>query len=244
MARNQRLEDAIRKRGWSVQQFADKVAVDAKTATRWITTGRLPHLRLRQLAAETLGVPVAVLWPTGAASAGGVSELVGLYASRAELSPATIGALLADAEQHIDVLAHAGLWLWDAVPGFVSALRAKCEAGVEVRVCLGDPGSDTVRRRGDEEGIGDGLAARCRLALAYAQPLADAHPGSVRTSDATLYASILRFDDDVLVNSHLWGNPAAASPVLHLRADAAATVAAHAIASFDRVWVNAQPAVG
>ena len=152
--------------------------------------------------------------------------------------------MLSDAHDHVDVLVHAGLWLWDAVPGFVAALRAKCAAGVAVRVCLGDPDSDTVRRRGDEEGIGGGLAGRCRLALTYAQPLVDAHPGSVRISDATLYASILRFDDDVLVNTHLWGNPAAASPVLHLRADDGATVASHVIESFDRVWAAAQPAVG
>ena len=189
-------------------------------------------------------MPVAVLWPDGDAPASGVGELVGLYPTRTELSPATIRALLSGAGEHVDVLAYAGLWLWDAVPSFVEALREKAAAGVEVRVCLGDSDSDSVLRRGEEEGIGGNLAARCRLALTYAQPLAAAHPGSVRSSDATLYASVLRFDSDVFVNVHLWGNPAAASPVMHLRTNGAAGVAVNAVRSFERVWEAAQPVVG
>ena len=68
----------------------------------------------------------------------------------------------------------------------------------------------------------------------------------MRCSDATLYASILRFDDDLLVNVHFWGNAAAASPVLHLRSGAGgdAGVAANVMQSFDRVWADAQPVVG
>jgi hypothetical protein len=244
MPRNHRLDDAIRQRSWDVHAFAEVVEVDPKTAVRWISTGRVPHPRLRQRAAEVLGVPGAVLWPDRESPASGVGELVGLYPTRTELSPATIRALLAGAVEHVDVLAYAGLWLWDAVPGFVEALCEKVTAGVEVRICLGDPDSDAVLKRGDEEGIGDNLAARCRLALAYAQPLVLGHPGSVRCSDATLYASLLRFDDDVFVNVHLWGNPAAASPVLHLHDRSTAGVAASALRSFERVWETAQPVVG
>ncbi len=246
MGRNHRLEDAIRQRGWTVQQLAEATDTDPKTVGRWISAGRLPHPRRRQRCADVLGMPAAVLWPDASAPANGVAELVGLYRTRTEVSPATIQSLLADATDRIDVLAYAGLWLWDAVPDFVGTLAAKAASGAQVRVCLGDPDSDAVLRRGDEEGIGANLAARCRLALAYAQPVADLAPGSVRCSDATLYASILRFDDDLLVNVHFWGNAAAASPVLHLRSGAGddAGVAANVMQSFDRVWADAQPVVG
>jgi hypothetical protein len=242
--RNHRLEDAIRQRGWNIQEFAQAVEVDPKTVTRWVTTGRLPHPRLRQSAADSLGVPAGVLWPGAVAAPNGAAELVGVYKTRTEVSPATIQSLLAGATQNVNVLAYAGLWLWDAVPNFADLLVEKLAGGVEVRVCLGEPASDAVLRRGDEEGIGSNLAARCRIAIAYSQPLAEVRPSAVRCSDATLYASILRFDEDLLVNVHLWGNPAAASPVLHFRRDDDLGIAANVIQSFDRVWEAAQPVLG
>lgn len=244
MARNGRLADAIRQRGWDTQRFAQEIDVDPKTVRRWVSTGRTPHPRLRDRAAEQLGVPMAVLWPEADGPMDGMGELIGLYTTRAEVSPATIRSLSASASQHIDILAYAGLWLWDTVPGFADLLSAKIAHGAEVRVCLGDPDSDAVLQRGEEEGIGANLAARCRLATGYAQVIADADPSALRWSTATLYASILRFDEEVLVNMHLWGNPACSSPVLCFRHQSDGGVAANVIRSFERVWQDAQPARG
>jgi transcriptional regulator with XRE-family HTH domain len=244
MAGNDRLADAIRQRGWDAQRFAAEVEVDPKTVERWIATGRTPHLRTRERVAATLGVPMAVLWPEAAAPMGGIGELVGLYGTRTEVAPATIRSLVAGARRHIDVLAYSGLWMWDSVPNFAQMIAAKVGEGVGVRICLGDPDSDAVRRRGDEEGIGESLAARCRMALSYAKPIVDADPKAVRCSGATLYATILRFDDELLVNMHLWGNAACASPVLCFRKDEATGIADNVIGSFERVWDQAQPVVG
>lgn len=214
--------------------------MDPKTIGRWINTSRTPHPRLRDRASDCLGVPAAVLWPEADAPMNGMGELVGVYTTRTEVSPSTIRSLSVSASQHIDVLAYAGLWLWDTVPGFADVLAAKVAQGVEVRVCLGDPDSAAVLQRGDEEGIGANLAARCRLATGYAQVIADADPNALRWSAATLYASILRFDDEVLVNMHLWGNPACSSPVLCFRHQGDGGVAANVIRSFERVWQDAQ----
>jgi len=241
VARNQRLADAIAQRGWDLRRFAEEVGVDAKTAERWVTQGRLPHPRLRDRSAACLHVPAAVLWPDAAAPAIGIGELIAVYPTRAEMAPATVRSLVAGAAEHIDVLAYAATWLWDAVPRFADTLAAKLDVGCDVRVCLGDPDSAAVAQRGEEEGIGDAMAARCRLALTYATPLARARPGAVRRSDRVLYASLLRFDDEVLVNTHLWGNPAACSPVLHLRRAAEGGIATAALGSFERVWAAAQP---
>ena len=142
------------------------------------------------------------------------------------------------------MLAFAGLWLWDAVPRFAEAVAQKLAEGCDVRVCLGDPDSEAVRLRGEEEGIGDGLAARCRLALAYSNPIIERHPGAVRCSSKTLYVSLLRFDDELLVNVHIWGNPANASPVLHLRKRSDDGVAGNYIRSFERLWATAEPPGG
>jgi len=244
VARNHRLDDAIRQRGWSVAAFAEAMEVDPKTALRWVSTGRVPHPRQRQRAAAMLGVSAAVLWPDAAAPAAGVAELAGLYETRTGLSTAAVRTLLVGATQAVDVLVYSGLWLWDGVAHFAETLAEKAASGVAVRLCLGDPDSQAVLDRGAEEGIGANLAARCRLALTYAAPLVEAFPEAVRISDATLYASILRFDDDVLANVHLWGNPAAESPVLHLRRSGESGVAENVLRSFGRVWERAQPVVG
>lgn len=241
MARNERLLDAMRQVGWTSTDLAVKLRIDPKTVERWITIGRRPHRDSREQAAELLGVPAGLLWPDAVASPNGLGEVVGMYRTRTDMSPATVRSLLAGANEHIDVLAFAAVWLWDTVPAFAETLVAKAASGVKVRVCLGQPDSVAVQTRGEEEGIGDRMAARCRIALDYAKPLAEADPSAVRCSSSTLYASIFRFDADVLMNTHLWGNPAGDSPVLHLRLDNDRGVAANVLRSFERVWKDAQP---
>jgi transcriptional regulator with XRE-family HTH domain len=241
MSRNQRLYDAIRQSGKQLKDIADEIDADPKTVGRWISVGRLPRPAIRTKLAQALGVPEAVLWPDAPGVAYGTSELVGIYTTRRELPPSTVSSLLDSAERHIDVLAYSAMWLWDTVPRFVERVQLKISKGVDVRICLGDPDSEAVRLRGQEEGIDDALAGRCRLAAKYARGIYNADSHTVRLSAATLYASIFRFDDDVLLNTHLWGSPAGDSPVHHLRMQHDNGIAAAAIASFDRVWTAAQP---
>jgi len=241
MSRNQRLYDAIRQSGKRLEDIADEVDADPKTVGRWIADGRLPRPALRQKLAQLVGVPEAVLWPDAPGVAYGTSELVGIYTTRRELPPSTVSSLLDTAEGHIDVLAYSALWLWDTVPGFVERVQVKIARGARVRICLGDPDSEAVRLRGGDEGVGDALAGRCRLAITYARGIQRVDADAVRLSGATLYASIFRFDDDVLLNTHLWGNAAGDSPVFHLRRQRDDGIAASAIRSVDRVWAAAQP---
>lgn len=247
MSRNQRLHDAIRQTGKRLEDIADKVGTDPKTVSRWIRDGRLPRPHHRQELAQILGVPEAILWPDAPGVAYGTSELVGIYTTRRELPPSFVSSLLDAAHEHIDVLAYAALWLWDTVPAFADRVAVRITQGVNVRVCLGDPESDAVRLRGQEESIEEDVANRCRLAAKYARAIkysrADpgADTGAVRLSAATLYASIFRFDDDVLLNTHLWGNAASDSPVFHLRRRNDNGIAASVIRSFERVWREAQP---
>lgn len=182
-----------------------------------------------------------MLWPDAPGVAYGTTELVGVYTTRRELPPSTVASLLDAAEHQIDVLAYAALWLWDTVPRFAELLELKIAREASVRICLGDPDSQAILLRGQEERVGDALVGRCRLAANYAQPVINLEPNAVRLSDATLYASVLRFDDDVLLNTHLWGNPAGDSPVFHFRRERSDGIAANAIASFERVWAAGQP---
>jgi hypothetical protein len=161
------------------------------------------------------------------------------YPNRGAVPGALWRSLLEAATDRIDVLVYAGLFLPDGYPEIAKLLASKAEQGTKVRLTLGDPDSDAVRRRGEEERIGDGLAARVRLGLLYLRDAIGAPGVELRFHATTLYNSIYRFDDDMLVNTHVYGAPAAHSPVLHLRRLPGGRLFDHYQASFERVWEQA-----
>ena len=110
-----------------------------------------------------------------------------------------------------------------------------------IRMLLGDPGSEAVARRGQEEGVGDSLAARIRLSMAFLAPVFDVTGIQLRMHETTLYNSIFRFDDDILVNLHTYGAQAAQSPVMHVRRITGGRLFGHYLESFERVWALARP---
>lgn len=89
----------------------------------------------------------------------------------------------------------------------------------------------------------DGMsgALSSRASLTYYRPLLSEAGCEVRLHDTTLYTSIFRYDDNLLVNPHVWGQPASANPLLHLkRVDATGWFDNYA-QSFEAVWANARP---
>jgi hypothetical protein len=170
------------------------------------------------------------------------AELVTLYPNRGAVPGGLWHSLVDGATDHIDILVFSGLFLPDGYPEVAGVLAAKAEQGAKVRLAFGDPDSEAVRLRGEEERIGDGMAARIRLSLAYLHDAVSAPGVEVRFHAATLYNSIYRFDDDMLVNAHVYGAPAAHSPVLHLRRLPGGLLFDHYQASFERVWEQADAA--
>ena len=148
-------------------------------------------------------------------------------------------SLLEAASDRIEVLVFAGLFLPDGYSEIAKLLAAKAEQGTKIRLTLGDPDSEAVRRRGEEERIGDGLAARVRLGLLYLRDAIGAPGVELRFHATTLYNSLYRFDNDMLVNAHVYVAPAAHSPVLHLRRLPGGRLFDHYQASFERVWEQA-----
>jgi hypothetical protein len=243
---NERLRSCITSARLTIPDVAAQVGVDPKTVERWIILGRVPHRSHRWATASLLGTDEAYLWPeiaedrrTQAASA---TEFVTLYPNRGAVPGTLWRSLLDNATHHIDVLVFSGLFLPDGYPEVAKLIAAKAEEGTKVRLALGDPDCDAVRLRGEEERIGDGLAARVRLSLVYLRDAIGTPGVELRFHATTLYNSIYRFDDDMLVNAHVYGAPAAHSPVLHLRRLAGGRLVDHYQASFERVWDQASPA--
>ena len=221
---NERLRVAIATAGLALDDVAAKAEVDRRTVERWIVTGRVPYRSHRSVMAQLVGRDESYLWPDTVDDArsqrDSEAELVRFYPSRAAVPRELWRSLLEGATQSVEILVYAGQFLIDAHPDLPRLLADKAARGTQVRLLLGDPASEAVRRRGEEEGIGADLAARIRLSLAGLR-LALGVPGvEVRLHDTTLYCSTYRFDEDIFVNTHVLGAPAAHAPVLHLQRNA------------------------
>lgn len=126
----------------------------------------------------------------------------------------------------------------------LALLRDRATAGTKVRILFGDPECTAVSERGAEERIGDAMASKIRNVLVLYRPVAEVPGIEVRLHGTTLYNSIYRFDDELLVNTHIYGVPAAHAPVLHLRKLSAGDLFDTYADSYERVWAGSRPAWG
>lgn len=239
---NERLKGEVRATGRSVEDIATHVEVDPKTVERWLTTDRIPHRRHRHRLVQLLGKDELYFWPqleTEAVAASG-AEIVALHPSRGSIPSGTWESLIDSATDSIDLWAYAASFLHDSVDRFAERLRARAEAGVRVRLLFADPTGEAVVRRGEEEGIGRLLAARCELTWAYLRPVLSEPAIEARRHDTTVYASVFRFDEDLLANLHTYGAAASTSPVLHLHQVPGGRLFATYEESFERCWDRAQ----
>lgn len=242
---NERLHSVLAQRGIPPESLAEVCEVDPKTVGRWLG-GRVPHPRHRFRVAKHLRVEELFLWPTPAPTTpqqltGSGQELVGTYQNRASVPRDTWLSLLNGAQEQISVLVFSGTFFAQSNPHVAKMLAERASSGVRVRLCFGDSNGRAAAIRGHEEGIGDTLAAKIRASLTYYRPLLSEAGCEVRLHDTTLYTSMFRYDDDLLINPHVWGQPASANPLLHLRrADTAGWFDNYA-QSFEAVWATAWP---
>jgi transcriptional regulator with XRE-family HTH domain len=222
---------------------AARLGVDSKTVRRWLN-GRLPYPHNRAALAELVGVDEGDLWP----SAGGPlalrtqpEELGTVYPHRWEVPRDVWVQLFGSAEREIAILAYSALFLAEDA-GILGILAGKGRAGVAVRITLGDPQAANVAERGEEEGIGDALAAKVRNALMlYRAVLSAVENVEIRLHRTVLYNSIYRADERLLVNQHTYGVPAAQAPVFCLSGTGGGEMAGLYLDSFERVWGGAEP---
>lgn len=240
---NERLRGAILGAGLSLTDVAAHVEVDPKTVERWVSLGRVPHRTHRLKTAHLLKSDDVFLWPTTAGDPktanASQAELVTLYPNRGAVPVETWTQLLSGARESIDLLAYAASFLHDGIPGFAETLVDKARQGVRVRLLFGDPEAPAVALRGEEEGIGDLLGARCRLSWGYLAPILRTPGLEARQHGTTLYNSIFRFDNTLLANAHTIGAPASHSPVLHLQRVPGGRLFTHYMSGFEYTWDRA-----
>jgi hypothetical protein len=233
---NHTLARALRGAGVDTVDVAARLGVDPKTVKRWMS-GRMPYPRHRNALARLTGWSQHDLWPDlprPAQRVAVVDEVRIVYPHRSAVPSDAWSRLFVEAKQEINVLAYSALFLAEDIAAS-TLLRDKAMAGVRIRIALGRPDGVHVNERGGEERVGDGMSARIRTALVGFRPIAEVG-GEVRLHDTVLYNSIYRADDELLINTHVYGHPASHAPVFHLRKSAIDGMAATYLDSFERVW--------
>ncbi len=210
---NERLRTALARDRWSLHAFADALSVDHKTVERWITKDRTPHRKTAIAAAALIKEDPAYLWPD--------------FGKRV-VTDETHGEVITVYTERSSV--PNSLWL--------SLLRSATDS-VDILVYAGQ--SEQVRTRGYEEGVGDGMAARINYALAWHHPILGCSNLSIAFHSTVLYNSILRFDDQMLVNPHIHSMPAFRAPVIHLRKIQDGPLFQTYVECFERIWADSRP---
>ncbi|NLT56291.1 MAG: helix-turn-helix transcriptional regulator [Actinomycetales bacterium] len=227
------------RRGLAIQQLAERIGSSEKSIRRWLDGVSVPHPRTRYQVAAAVGEDEAYLWPQVADRAGlAGAELVASWPRRADVPRDLWVDLLRQSARAVDLLAFAGLFLTEEQPEWIPLLREKAAAGVQVRLLLGDLNGSHLPSRDGEYRIGGGVAGRVKAVMAHYRSLVDVV--QIREHDTPLYNSIYRFDDEMLVNTHVYGILAAYTPVLRLRRVDGQYFETY-LESFERVWARARP---
>lgn len=237
---NEALRQAMLRARLREDDVATRLGVDPKTVRRWLN-GRVPYPSSRAALAALVGAREAELWP----DAGGPltararpEELRAVYSHRWAIPRDVWARFFQSAEHEIGVLAYSALFLAEDA-GMLRIIANKASRGVRVRLALGDPDSACVDQRGHEEGIGDAMAAKVRNALTLYRPLTASENVEIRLHQTILYNSIYRADDQLFVNQHAYGVPAARAPVFCFHKSGDGDMEAAYFDSFEGIWKTA-----
>ena len=239
---NEPLRQALLRAGLREDDVAAQLGVDPKTVRRWLT-GRVPYPSSRVALADLVGADEADLWP----EAGGPltsrtrpEELAAVYPHRWAIPREVWKRFFESAEHEISVLAYSALFLAEDA-GILAIIADKARSGVRVRLALGEPDSACVAQRGQEEGIGDAMPAKVRNALTLYRAALKVENVEIRLHNTVLYNSLYRADDQLFVNQHAYGLPAAHAPVYYLRKFEKGDMLPGYLSTFERVWNTAHP---
>lgn len=248
---NDRLKQRLRAKGLSPQRFATLADVSLKTVQRWLANAEANvHEHNAQQAADVLDTTAHDLWPAkfppSDPATSPVAAMPGpftatFYASRTQVPINVWRDHFSHAQTSIDILVIAATFLFDTLDGFLDILLAATERGVTVRFLVGDPDSQVMTIRGEEEGIGESVIARSRNSVELLAPHALTPGLHIRTHQTTLYSSIFRVDDAVIVNFHIYGSPGRNNPVMLLSRHEEPRLWATLERAFTRVWDTATP---
>ena len=217
---------------------AARVGVDPKTVRRWLS-GTRPYPRHRWAVADLLGVDEDALWPKKShqdrTDAPASEHVQRVYAHRWQVPREVWWDLFNSAEQEIGILAYSALFLADDA-GLLNLIGERARVGVNVRILLGNPDCQALSERSKEENLGDILAARSRNSFKLFQRIMDAKNVHINSHCKPLYSSIYITENRVLANHHIYGTPAAMSPVVEVNRNPPTEMSEMYYRNFEETW--------
>lgn len=148
-------------------------------------------------------------------------ELVEIFPRRSDVPRDLWDQLLVGAKAEITLGGYTNYFFWTERSNFSGALRAKADAGVRIRILLGDPDGDVTHRREQVERAPLALRTRIEITLDELAKLGPVPGIEVRFSEANAEAhvsrSIFRFDCQALVCEHIAERLGHGSLTFHLR---------------------------
>lgn len=222
--------------GLTAAALADAAQVDPKSVGRWLIEDRIPHPVTRHKVASILQEQETFLWPTLLVEseddcAMAIGEIDQVWPARSMISTETWHGLFSGATRRLDILVYAGAFLVETLD-LADVLAWKAATGTRIRILVANPDSQAVRLRAAELSL-DWLPGRCASTMRYLQPVGGIE---LRQHAAIHYASLFRFDDTLLANTHAAGVWACHSPVLHLRRTPSTALFEFYLRSFETIW--------
>jgi len=89
--------------------------------------------------------------------------------------------------------------------------------------------------------IGEAVIARCRTTVELLAPRATISGLQMRMHQTTLYTSMFRVDDEMIVNFHIYGSPGRSNPVMVFARADEPRLWATLDRAFEQVWNSAKP---
>ncbi|MER7583861.1 XRE family transcriptional regulator [Kitasatospora sp. NPDC097691] len=166
-----------------------------------------------------------MIWPNSVRAnvkTGHDREVFAVYPYRSACPRSVWAQLIAEARSEIFLAGYTNYFVWLEQPALPQTLRRKAEAGCRVRFLLGDPDSDTTRRREQIEDVALSVSTRIRVTLENLAKLAGVPGVEARFSACEdgpnhVGLSVFRFDEHALVTPHLARTVGHDSPLMHLR---------------------------
>ncbi|MFG2908469.1 DUF5919 domain-containing protein [Kitasatospora sp. NPDC048286] len=149
-------------------------------------------------------------------------EVLAVHPYRSACPRSVWAQLFAVARSEIFLAGYTNYFAWLEQPTLLRTLRRKAESGCRVRFLLGDPDSETTRRRERIEDVTLTVSTRIRITLEHLAELPDTDGIEGRFSSPEdgpnhIGLSVFRFDEHALVTPHLARAIGHDSPLMHLR---------------------------
>jgi transcriptional regulator with XRE-family HTH domain len=234
---NGRLKEALREAHISIDDIVEATGVDPKTVQRWLN-GRIPHPRHRAVIARLLNKREDSIWSLSNVpiSLQQSQEIVSAYAHRSQAPIEEWWFVFSHAQEHIDMLANAMLFIPEQHAGLMELLRGIGALGGRVRIALAEPESQMVRVRDEEEGLGGTLPGRIKNCLYHFREVLNAPGVEIKYHSTPLYNSLFRGDNEIIVTPHLYGLHGSKAPLLHIKRLEEDGLFENFLAHFEAVW--------